>query len=96
MRAMSLLNEVVVGDVEQIIRRFAHLGVLDPDQVKGRARNGRIMALRFSHTSLFPNPVPLDRYVEVMAALTPDVHPIWVSPQAVNEQVFDRVITMAR
>lgn len=96
MRAVSLLNEVVVGDVDQIIRRFAHLGVLDPDQVKDRAKNGRIMALRFSHTSLFPNPVPLDRYVEVMAELTPDVHPIWVSPQEVNEQVFDHVTTMAR
>jgi predicted nucleic acid-binding protein len=96
MRAVSLLNEVVVGDVDQIIRRFAPLGVLDPEQVKGRAKNGRIMALRFSHTSLFPSPVTLDQYVEVMAELTPDDHPIWVSPQAVTEQVFDRVITMAR
>lgn len=96
MRAVSLLNEVVVGDVDQMIRRYAHLGVLDPDQVKSRAKHGRIMALRFSHTSLFPKPVNLDQYVEAMAELTPDHHPIWVSAQEVNEQVFDRVITMAR
>lgn len=96
LRGKSLLNEIVVGDVDQIIRRFAHLGVLDADQVRDRAEGGRIMALRFSNTTVFPKPVPLDRYVEVMSELTPDEQPVWVSPQLMQEQVFDRVIDMAR
>lgn len=96
LRGTSLLGEVVVGDVDQIIRRYAQYGVLDPDQVRSRAEDGRIMAMRFSHTTVFPKPVTLDQYVEVMAELTPDDHPLWVSPQLMTEQVFARVASMAR
>jgi ribosomal protein S18 acetylase RimI-like enzyme len=96
LRGVSLLDEVVVGDVDQIIKRYAQYGVLDPEQVRSRAEEGRIMAIRFSHTTVFPKPVTLEQYVEVMAELTPDDHPIWVSPQTVIEQVFDRIANMAR
>lgn len=96
LRGVSLLNEVVVGDVEQIIARFAHLGVLDAEQVRQRAEDGRIMALRFSHTTVFPKPVSLARYVDVMRELTPDEQPLWVGPQLMPEQVFDRLISMTR
>lgn len=96
LRGVSLLNEVVVGDVDQIIARFAHLGVLDAEQVNQRAEDGRIMALRFSHTSVFPRPVSLARYLEVMSELTPGEQPLWVSPQLMPERVFDHVLSMAR
>lgn len=96
LRGRSLLNEVVVGDVDQVIARFAHLGVLDAGQVRERAEAGRIMALRFSHTALFSNPVTLHQYVEIMDDMTPGEHPLWVSPQIVPEHVFDRLTRLAQ
>lgn len=96
LRGTSLLNEVVVGDVDQILARFAHLGVLDAAQVRERSKDGRIMALRFSHTTLFPSPVGHGQYLEVMSELIPDRQPFWAAPEIVPEQVFVQVATMAR
>lgn len=94
-RAWSLLDETVVGDVEQLINRFSHLGVLEPSEIHSMARAGKIMALRFSHTTVFRRPVTLSEYREVMRELEPGVGMTHAGPQPVPEHVFVRLATMA-
>jgi ribosomal protein S18 acetylase RimI-like enzyme len=95
LRAWSLLDETVVGDVDQLISRFSHLGVLDRTEILGMARGGKVMALRFSHTTVFPRPVSLAEYRGIMAELEPGVGIVHVGPQPVTEQVFVRLATVA-
>ena len=95
LRAWSLLDETVVGDVDQLISRFLHLGVLDRMEILGMARAGKVMALRFSHTTVFPRPVSLAEYRGIMAELEPGVGIVHVGPQPVTEQVFVRLATVA-
>jgi hypothetical protein len=53
------------------------------------------MALRFSHTAVFPRPVALAEYRDVMGVLEPDTGIVNLSPQELTEQVFVRLATMA-
>jgi len=85
----------VIGDVDQLISRFSHLGVLDRIEILRMARAGRVMALRFSHTTVFPRPISLAEYRDVMAELEPGVGIASVGPQPVSEQVFVRLATVA-
>jgi GNAT superfamily N-acetyltransferase len=95
LRARSLLDEMVIGDVDQLITRFSHLGVLDRTEILGMARAGKVMALRFSHTTVFPRPVGLTEYRRIMAELEPGVGIAHAGPQPVTEQVFVRLATAA-
>lgn len=95
LRAWSLLDETVVGEVDQLISRFSHLGVLDRAEILGMARAGKVMALRFSHTTAFPRPVTLAEYLGIMAELEPGVGIAHAGPQPVTEHVFVRLATLA-
>lgn len=68
LRAISTLRDVVVGDPLRLYRRFAHLGAYDQNQVTATSRNQRVMALRFSHTSMLPRAISLDEYRDAMRA----------------------------
>jgi GNAT superfamily N-acetyltransferase/predicted transcriptional regulator len=58
----SRLDEVVVDTPDTLFTRFEHLGVYGREQVRATAdTSGRAMALRFSDTEIFPNPVTLRR-----------------------------------
>jgi hypothetical protein len=94
-RGWSLLDEAVTGDVDHLISRFSHLGVLDRGQITQESRGGHVMALRFSHTAVFPRPVALAEYRDVMGVLEPDTGIVNLSPQELTEQVFVRLATMA-
>jgi hypothetical protein len=59
------------------------------------ARAGKVMALRFSHTTLLPNPVSLAEYRVLMAELEPGKGLAHAGPQPVTEQVFVRLVTVA-
>ncbi|MGK5548423.1 GNAT family N-acetyltransferase [Streptomyces sp. URMC 127] len=51
----SRLDEVVIGDPDTLFSRFEHLGVYGRAEVRAAAgASGRVMALRFSDTELFP------------------------------------------
>ncbi|MEU5811485.1 GNAT family N-acetyltransferase [Streptomyces sp. NPDC047718] len=51
----SRLDEVVIGDPDALFSRFEHLGVYGRVEVRAAADvTGRVMALRFSDTELFP------------------------------------------
>ena len=93
-RGMSLLNDVVVGDVDQLISRFSHLGVLDRGEILSQARGGSVMALRFSHTTVMSRPVSLDDYRGMVNELDHEHGLTLVGPQRVSEQVFAAVVTM--
>jgi predicted GNAT family acetyltransferase len=95
LRGWSLLDETVVGNVDQLINRFSHLGVLDPLQIIAMAKGGKVMALRFSHTAIFPKPVALADYRGIMAELEPGVGLVHAGPQPVSEQVFLRIAETA-
>ena len=94
LRARSLLDECVVGDVDQLISRYSHLGVLNPREIAGMAKDGKVMALRFSHTTVFPRPIGLHEYRKVMAELEPGVGLTHSGPQPVPEHVFATLSSM--
>jgi predicted GNAT superfamily acetyltransferase len=94
-RGCSLLDETVVGDVDQLINRYSHLGVLSRNEIGAMARGGQVMALRFSHTTVFPRPVTLTEYREVMNELEPGTGMAHAGPQPVSERVFVHLATMA-
>lgn len=95
LRARSLLNETVIGQVDQLIHRFSHLGVLNRDEISSLAKEGEVMALRFSHTKVFPKPVSLADYRLIMDELEPGKGLAHAGPQPVTEQVFLRLARLA-
>lgn len=95
LRGWSLLDETVVGDVDQLISRFSHLGVLNRAEILTMAKAGKVMALRFSHTTVFPRPVTLDEYRDVIGELEKGAGIAHVGPQPVTEHVFVRLAMMA-
>lgn len=61
LRAVSLLDEVVIGRADTLFRRFERLGIWTRQQVRERAdAKHRVMALRFTDTELFERPLYLD------------------------------------
>lgn len=95
-RAMSHLVEVVVGDARRLHRRFAHLGVYTEEQVRAAARNGQVMALRFSRTRTIEPPVPLDDYRRLVTQERPGRGLALAGPQPVSEHLFVSVAKMRR
>lgn len=53
----SRLDEVVIDTPEALFARFEHLGVYGLREIQTIATGGRAMALRFSDTEIFPEPV---------------------------------------
>lgn len=94
-RAASHLTEVVVDEYERLFHRFKPLGVYTLEDVRGCAdRNGRAMALRFSHTELLERPVLLDDYRRLVSGDAKSKHVPLQSPQAISEHVFVSVLKM--
>ncbi|MFF4650893.1 GNAT family N-acetyltransferase [Streptomyces sp. NPDC001380] len=59
----SRLEEVVIDTPDALFSRFEHLGVYGRAEIKSTAGvSGNVMALRFSDTELFPEPVTLRRF----------------------------------
>lgn len=92
-RAISTLRDVTIGSPQQLYRRFQHLGVYNADNVNAAARDGRVMALRFDHTTLLPSPISLERYREAMNVAGSGVN--LQGPQRIPEQVFDQLLSLA-
>jgi len=69
----SYLREVVTGPATKVFSQFERLGVYQWDDVKavaGGDSHGTVMAFRFSHTELFPHPVPLAELRSVVRECT--------------------------
>ena len=93
LRAVSTLREVTVGDPYHLYRRFAHLGVYSQDQVVDASDGSNVMALRFSHSTMLPKPIPLAEYRKVMQSSGVGV--TLQGPQRLPERVFDELIACA-
>ena len=69
-RACSRLADVIVGPAKDLFREFRRLGVYDWKDVLKTAKDdpeGRIMALRFDDTELFPNALKWNDFQQVLA-----------------------------
>ena len=61
--AVSCLDEVIIDTTKELFRRFKKFGVLKWDslyEMCGRDSSKELMALKFSHTFLFREPISLD------------------------------------
>jgi len=58
LRACSYIDWVDIGDADVWYDRYRHLGVYRREDVRGLADGRPVMAFTFSHTELFPHPVP--------------------------------------
>jgi predicted transcriptional regulator len=93
-RAASHLTEVAVDDADRLYHRFEPLGVYTKDDVRERAdAQGRAMALRFSHTETFDEPIALLDYRRVLAAEGRAA--VLRSVHAVSEHTFVSILDLA-
>ncbi|MFJ8691807.1 GNAT family N-acetyltransferase [Streptomyces roseolilacinus] len=66
----SRLDEAVVDDADTLFSRFEHLGVYGRAEVRAQAdRAGKVMALRFSDTEIFPVQVAHSRLTALAKGL---------------------------
>lgn len=68
-RACSILEEVIVSKPLDLYRRFRNLGIYSDQDILKVAKGDRakeIMALRFSHTELFSNPISFNKIREIL------------------------------
>lgn len=64
--ACSRLTDSIIGSPEALHRAFRQFGVWSLDQVRASADSrGKVNALRFADTEIFPNMVPLERLREL-------------------------------
>ena len=72
-KACSRLEEVIIDKPEKLYRQFRSLGVYELKDLMKIAKdeaNADIMAIRFSHTQLFPNPLTLNRIQGILGKQT--------------------------
>jgi len=89
-RACSLLREVSIDRPRTLHRRFRRLGIYSTADVESEARQGEAMALRFSDTELFANPVTLRRLRELSEpyCLSPFLQSDWLLPPALFADIY--------
>jgi len=72
-KACSRLEEVIIDKPEKLYRQFRSLGVYELKDLMKIAKdepNADIMAIRFSHTQLFPHPLTLNRIQGILGKKT--------------------------
>ena len=93
-RATSHLTEVAMDDADRLYHRFQPLGVYSREDVRGRAdMRGYAMALRFSHTETFDQPIALGEYRRVLTAEGTPV--VLRSARPVSEHTFVTLLDLA-
>ncbi|MBP0029389.1 GNAT family N-acetyltransferase [Roseofilum sp. Guam] len=68
-RACSQVDDVIIDAPEELHKRFQHLGFYDLPQIQDCAKNNprnQVMAIKFSHTELFYNPIHLETIREYL------------------------------
>ena len=89
--AISCLDEVIIDSTRELFRTFKKFGVLkweDLYEMCGRDSSKELMALKFSHTFLFRNPISLDeiRTVYAKSGTRPSLQgPSKVPPETFHE-----------
>lgn len=92
-RAVAHLTGVSVEDADRLYHRHKPLGVYSREDVRGAADGrGHAMAMRFSHTQTFEQPVPLSEYRRILTAQGSPV--VLRSVRPVSEHVFVTLIDL--
>lgn len=88
-RACSLIDEVIIEKPKVIFNLFKRLGIYNWEDVYDTAENDinrEIMAIKFTHTQLFPNPVLRERIEKISAE---NKHGLQLfSPYKIAQEVF--------
>ena len=72
-RACSRLDEVIIGKPQELFRRFRRLGVYEWENVFESAENDmnkNIIAIRFSDSEVFAEPIPLKKLQQILGNRT--------------------------
>lgn len=86
--ACSTLDEVAIGNPEELYLKFRRLGVFKWEDIKSISKN-EIMAIRFSNTEIFKNPISLDRIYELLES---DAQ--IQSPRLVTNEAFFKIYSL--
>ncbi len=86
-RACSQLREVVAGGPKELFRRYRRFGVYNWHNVLETAGSlvGKLMALQFSDTELFSNPVTWEQAQSILRGY--DIRSTFQSPTKIDEAV---------
>lgn len=91
-RAYSVGGSIEILEAQEAFRRFRRLGVYDKKQVLDIAKgkpNGKVMAIRFSDTEQFRNPISLIDVRHHLAEID-GLHPVFQSPYPISEEAFSK------
>lgn len=90
--ACSYVDEVIIGKSKELYRRFQRLGVYNENNVENihKDKSGNIMAIRFSDTELFKNPV---YFQELQQILNKD-NLLLISPYKINTESFIKLYNL--
>ena len=66
--ACSTLDEVAIGNPKELYLKFQRLGIFKREDIESISKDSRneIMAIRFSNTEIFKNPISLDKIHEFL------------------------------
>jgi GNAT superfamily N-acetyltransferase/predicted transcriptional regulator len=89
----SVVEEVLVSDVETLFRQFKHLGVYRRRDLEGIVRNKgseKLMAIRFSRTELFQHPIRFQDFNILLTKFEGKVSQIQ-SPTRIQAATFEHL-----
>ncbi|HBC42153.1 MAG TPA: hypothetical protein DCZ88_09730 [Pseudanabaena sp.] len=89
--ACSTLDEVAIGNPKELYLKFQRLGIFKMEDIKSISKNSRneIMAIRFSNTEIFKNPISLDKIYEILASKGQIQ-----SPRLVTNEAFFKIYSL--
>ena len=86
--ACSTLDEVAIGNPEELYLKFRRLGIFKWEDIKSISKS-EIMAIRFSNTEIFKNPISLDRIHELLES-----NAQIQSPRLVTNEAFFKIYSL--
>lgn len=95
LRACSYIDNVELGDADACYDKYRHLGVFSRHDVREVAGGAPVMAFTFSHTELFPHPVPFATVRATLRAET-GAAPTFQSPLSVSPACFARLYWLGK
>ena len=86
--ACSTLDEVAIGNPEELYLKFRRLGIFKWEDIKSISKS-EIMAIRFSNTEIFKNPISLDKIHELLES-----NAQIQSPRLVTNEAFFKIYSL--
>ncbi len=89
--ACSTLDEVTIGNPKELYLMFQRFGIFNKTDIESIPRDSRneIMAIRFSNTEIFKNPIPLDKIYEILES-NANIQ----SPRLVTNEAFFKIYSL--